>query len=433
MRKALIAAATAAIAIAVALAPGASLKTLAEPSEFTDGNATYTLTDDASAVILTGWDPADTSEEITLSETATDGTETYDVIGIGDNVFSGISTLKTITIPATIASIGDGALAGENLTTVNMQSSAAPSIGTDVFNASATVNVPAESTGYDAEAWTAVNVVPATSDDGDTTDPATDPTDPSESDDTTKPEVTGTVADFVERLYTVALGRPSDPLGKADWVDRAEKQGYTGADLAHGFLFSPEFLDKNLETSDFLDILYRTFFDREADKDGKDDWTGRMADGWTKQDVINGFIGSDEWAALCASYGIESGRDQISSDGSSDKITAFAARLYSTCLGRTPDANGLADWANKLRSQTVTGTEVARGFFFSPEFLDAHYSDGEFVTRLYRTFLGRTPDTAGFNDWVGRLADGATREDVFYGFANSVEFDLICKDYGILR
>lgn len=464
MRRHLMIMAAAIAAAAVALAPVKSRNTLADPVEFTDGKATYTVTESGDSVVLTGWDAEDTSEDITIPETATDGTVTYEVTGIGNDVFAADTEVKSVTVPASVTSIGDKALAGENLTKVTLLSAAAPTLGTDVFAAGAEVTVPAGSTGYDAEAWEGINVIVAGTDDGnDTTDPAddngtadpsgtgeetTDPSgegttpsgdegqtpDPSDNEGgTTTPEKTGTVADFVERLYTVALGRPSEPEGKADWINRAENAGYTGADLARGFLFSPEFLDKKLDTSDFLDILYKTFFDREADPEGKADWTNRMANGWTAKDVINGFIGSDEWAALCDSYGIASGRDQLAYEEGADKITAFVARLYSTCLGRNPDPDGLTDWSSQLAAKKITGTEVAHGFFFSPEFLDAHYSDSEYVTRLYRTFLNRAPDTDGFNDWVGRLADGTSREDVFMGFANSVEFGLLCQDYGILR
>ena len=58
---------------------------------------------------------------------------------------------------------------------------------------------------------------------------------------TTEPGVAG----FVERLYTVALGRASDPVGKQDWIDAITLRGETGASAARGFLYSPEFLNKD--------------------------------------------------------------------------------------------------------------------------------------------------------------------------------------------
>ena len=249
-----------------------------------------------------------------------------------------------------------------------------------------------------------------------------------------KPTEAG-VGGFVERLYTIALGRASDPKGKADWINRVMTQGKTGADIAYGFLYSPEFLNKGLSNEDFLEVLYKVFFDRASDAPGKADWLNRMANGWTKQQVIKGFIDSTEWANVCLRFGIPSGGlgTPSATIEPNEKVIAFATRLYSTCLGRKPDTDGLKNWSLQLANLKVSGTKAAEGFFFSEEFINANHSDDEYIKRLYQTFMGRDYDQAGYDDWMGRLAGGATRKDVFYGFANSKEFGDICAEYGILR
>lgn len=112
-------------------------------------------------------------------------------------------------------------------------------------------------------------------------------------------------------------------------------------------------------------------------------------------------------------------------------ISNFATRLYSVALNRTPDPVGLAYWTGRLANREITGTQAAYGFFFSNEFFNSNLSNDEYITRLYRTFLGREPEPQGFAYWQGRLASGATRLDVFYGFSNSVEFAGICAYAGI--
>ncbi len=243
------------------------------------------------------------------------------------------------------------------------------------------------------------------------------------------------VAGFVERLYSVALGRASDPNGKADWVNRVRSEGYTGADLARGFLYSDEFLGKSMSNSEFLDVLYATFFNRPADEGGKTNWLNLMNQGWSKKQVIDGFINSIEWANLCLTYGIASGttaQPNITIAPSEDIIN-FATRLYTTCLGRDADPNGLNDWATQLANMKISGSDAAHGFFFSSEFLNAGHSDAEYVKRLYRTFMGREYDQGGFDNWMNLLASGASREEVFRGFAGSAEWAGICAEYGILK
>ena len=78
----------------------------------------------------------------------------------------------------------------------------------------------------------------------------------------------GTFEDFVERLYTVALNRASEPEGKAFWCEHVGNGDLTGAACANEFLLSKEFKDRNLNDEEFLKVLYKTFFDRDAAKRG---------------------------------------------------------------------------------------------------------------------------------------------------------------------
>ncbi len=242
------------------------------------------------------------------------------------------------------------------------------------------------------------------------------------------------LGDFIERLYNVALGRPSEAYGKNYWINKVKFEGFTGADVARGFLFSEEFLGKNMSNSDFLDTLYLTFFNRPADEH-KADWMTLMDQGWTKMQVIDGFINSTEWANLCLSYSITSGSNcspNINIQPSAE-VESFARRLYTTCLGRDADIGGLNNWAAQLANMQISGSQAAHGFFFSEEFIAHGFNNEEYVNRLYRTFMGREADPAGFADWVGQLNNGVSRESVFQGFAGSQEWAGICAEYGILK
>ena len=205
--------------------------------------------------------------------------------------------------------------------------------------------------------------------------------------------------------------------------------------MARGFLYSPEFVNRGLSTNDFVTVLYRTFFGREPDQAGLDAWVSAINGGTSREDVIGGFIDSVEWANLCCSYNIESGGAAAPTiDRQPNQATInFATRLYTTCLSREADQEGLMAWAVQLANHRDTGTGAARGFFFSSEFTNQNVSNSEYVTRLYRTFMDREPDQAGFDAWVAQLDSGVSREEVFNGFACSPEFSAICADYGIIR
>ena len=110
------------------------------------------------------------------------------------------------------------------------------------------------------------------------------------------------VSGFVERLYTVAMDRESDPEGKEYWTEAVKNDGKKGSELALSFLMSDEFLNKKMSDSD---VLYETCFGREPEKEGFDYWLGEMKAGrMTRENVFDGFAVSDEWAGICADAGI---------------------------------------------------------------------------------------------------------------------------------
>lgn len=248
------------------------------------------------------------------------------------------------------------------------------------------------------------------------------------------PDNNSSVEDFAERLYTTCLGRESELEGKSYWAATL-RNGTTGAEVAEGFFFSPEYEKRALCNEDFIETLYETFMGRIPAKAEIAYWSSEMNNGMSRKDVFDGFVNSPEWANICLGYGIRSGGTAVPTyeKDASEEVIAFAKRLYTTCLGREAEEAGLKYWAQELANLRQTGTVAARGFFFSEEFIGLNLDDEEYVTRLYRTFMGREPEEEGFKYWVGELKSGKTRQDVFDGFSLAQEFMMLCSKAGIMR
>ncbi|MCR5617552.1 MAG: DUF4214 domain-containing protein, partial [Clostridiales bacterium] len=262
-----------------------------------------------------------------------------------------------------------------------------------------------------------------------TAKPTTPPDDP-----ITTPSDEGGFEAFVERLYVVALNRASEPDGKAFWCEHVGNGDLTGAACANEFLLSKEFNDRNLSDEDFLKVLYKTFFNRNAedDPDGFNFWMNSLKT-QGRDVVVDCFINSTEWCNVCASYGVKSGATRAKATVASKNATAFATRLYTECLGRDPEADGLKFWSMGLTNLELSGSQAAREFFFSKEIEDMNLTNEQLITKMYKTFMGRDPDTDGMNFWLDSISKGMTKEQVFDEFVKSKEFTDICKSYAIER
>ena len=195
------------------------------------------------------------------------------------------------------------------------------------------------------------------------------------------------VTDFVTRFYQLCLDRDPDPTGLNDWVNGLMDGSKTGSEVAHGFVFSTEFLGKETSNEVYLSILYKAFFNRDPDKTGWADWLADLESGVSREDVLNGFIFADEFSELCRAYGIQAGEQKPKTP--EESVKAFVTRFYQLCLGRSPDPGGLNDWTRDLLNKVKTGADVANGFIYSNEFIAKKTSAEDFLTILYKAFFNR--------------------------------------------
>ncbi len=235
---------------------------------------------------------------------------------------------------------------------------------------------------------------------------------------------------FVARLYTNVLGRNFEAEGLASWTQQLLNKTKTGATVADGFISSSELTARNLSDEAYVEMLYQTFLGRGADTDGKTGWLDKLNKGMSRRFLFAGFVGSQEFAGICKSYGIEVGSVTMTeARDKNDGVTMFVYRCYQQALGRTADVGGLNTWCEQLLNKTKTPKEVAAGFVFSPELTNRKLSNADYVKVMYRLFMGREYDQGGLDNWVKALNEGKTREEVFNGFADSNEFAEIVASY----
>lgn len=240
------------------------------------------------------------------------------------------------------------------------------------------------------------------------------------------------VEEFVKRMYTVALNRPAEPEGLRDWTQRLQTFQVDGAGIAHGFIMSDEFTNRGLSNSEYVDVLYRTFFNREADEGGRNTWLSSLSMGNSRLYVLAGFVNSVEFDRLCGSYNIVRGNLDTSGEiAITPNIRDYVLRMYTKALGRDGEEAGVQDWSWRIASGTMSAEDVAKSFFFSEEYMNKGLNNEDFVETLYQTFMDRPSDEAGKTDWVGRLNNGISREEVLEGFSRSAEFSEILQGFGL--
>ena len=120
---------------------------------------------------------------------------------------------------------------------------------------------------------------------------------------------------FVQRLYTIVLGRSCDTEGMTFWTTALINKEMTGKKVAGEFFLSKEYGDKNVTDEKYIDDLYRTLMDRPGDSSGISFWENELSNGQTRQSIFYGFSDSPEFLGICESFGIDRGEVEKKAKG----------------------------------------------------------------------------------------------------------------------
>ena len=138
-------------------------------------------------------------------------------------------------------------------------------------------------------------------------------------------------------------------------------------------------------------------------------------------------------SSSAAPTGLVTAINETSIPGYDKTSSGFVNLLYTRLLSRNPEKEGLDAWLGRLTSGSLTGADLVNQFIFGKECQKtiSGYTNNEFITFLYKALFNREPDSDGLNAWLARTSAGMTKEEVVNGFTHSLEFEMICKYFGI--
>jgi hypothetical protein len=205
--------------------------------------------------------------------------------------------------------------------------------------------------------------------------------------------------DYVEALYRSILERNADAGGLAHWTGLLNS-GASRASVAQAIWKSPEHFTQEVTA------FYETILGRPPDAKGLAGWVGELENGTLEEQVVVGFLDSQEFL------------------GKGDKY--FVDQMYAAILGRPADPSGEVYWLAQLGDDSSGNPTGQPGPLTHQQVITDILYSTESLTRLiqgnYQIFLGRTSDTQGFNSWLNALQHGNPFAAVAEGFLASNEF-----------
>jgi hypothetical protein len=228
----------------------------------------------------------------------------------------------------------------------------------------------------------------------------------------------------ITRLYLAYFQRLPEESGLAYWRSVANS-GVGLAAISDVFAASAEFIDTYgaLDDGQFVDQVYTNVLGRAPDAGGLGYWTGQLAAGVTRGQVMLSFSESAEFIDVTNTGGPQGPPPPQPPPGNAPAYRNEVYRLYRAYLLREPEAEGLDYWAGQ-RAAGISLIAVSDVFAGSEEFVGTYgaLDDGQFVDQVYTNVLERPADDEGRAYWIGQLAAGVSRGELMVGFSESPEF-----------
>ena len=107
---------------------------------------------------------------------------------------------------------------------------------------------------------------------------------------------------LISNLYSQALGRTGSTEEIEAWSDSLVGGSATIEGTFYCFIFSDEFLERNVSDAEFIRILYATMFNREAGEQEIAIWMGCIDQNYSRKYVFKQFAEVDEFKQIYAKY-----------------------------------------------------------------------------------------------------------------------------------
>jgi hypothetical protein len=205
------------------------------------------------------------------------------------------------------------------------------------------------------------------------------------------------VKTVITGFYQTILGRSPGQADLDYWAGEAARAKGLGADvrevffaMATAFFSSPEYVGRNTSDAQFITDVYRTFFNRTPDASGLAYWQGELTVSGSRSALLNSFLFSAEFSSQMTTL--------FGVTAVRPEVT-LATDLFRGVLGRLPDSAGFDYWLGQIRAAQCSGAsavsakvnEVAGLFFNSGEYLARSRSDRDFIGDVYNAYMRRGP------------------------------------------
>lgn len=222
------------------------------------------------------------------------------------------------------------------------------------------------------------------------------------------------IMNLITKYYQDILGRDPEPGGAEGWTAEIERIVSLDIDINEGFIAigksffnSAEYLARGRTDAQYVADLYQSFLNRVPSQPEVNFWVAYLSGGANRNIVLNFFVFSPEFNTYMTG---------IFGVSVARPENNLVNDFYRGILSRTPDTVGFNYWLGLMRAAQCAGSaqqirdlsyQIASFFVSSAEYVLRGRTNNQYVEDLYDGIMRRSAAPSEVNFWVGGL-DSAT-------------------------
>lgn len=238
-------------------------------------------------------------------------------------------------------------------------------------------------------------------------------------------------ADFVDYIYGTILDKEADSERFGYWYWHLKDSSTTAVGLIDMLTQSYDFYRKNYTPEQTIDVLSQTMTGKPADDTTKQTYVYYLNCGISIRRYLADMAVTPEFAQICAQYQIEPGTiTDLDSRDINPEMTNFVKVLFEQMYGRAPVTEEYNIWCQYF----TEGKELAptlMDIVKSSEFTSRCLSDESTIDVLSSVMLGRTADPSEKEAYLGMLDSGLSMTYVASQIASDPNYLSNCSSVGI--
>ena len=237
---------------------------------------------------------------------------------------------------------------------------------------------------------------------------------------------------FVKNLYSTLMNKTATDSDITKIVNNITEGKITASGVYKAFFESDEFKNQKVSDDKYIEMLGKVCWNKDLTDEQKKEYTNKLINGTTRNELLKEFISATDCTALCNEYGLSKGNyEAIKLRSTNALATDFVKNVHNATLGEN---SAMISSSNPgLITGSLSASDVIQLYVESSNFENRikseNLTNSDYIKCLFKACLQRDASSADEAKQYENKIDQAYKPSVLAEFFKLDEYKKLCNSY----